>query len=133
MQGYITSTAIEQAKLPNRQLIHLTETGARRFNAWLETPTQCSVHAIRVEFTTRLYFLKQYRPHLVQGIIRSQINEVEKGLRRLEDTQASLPEDQAFNHLALDLRIKLLSSIIDWLDECSIKFTSNQYPFNEYE
>ena len=133
MQGYVTSTAIEQAKLPNRQLIQLTETGAQRFNAWLETPTQCSVHAIRVEFITRLYFLRQYQPHLVQGIIRTQINEVEKGLVRLEDTRVSLPEDQAFNHLALDLRIKLLSAIITWLDECSIKFTSNQLPFDEYE
>jgi DNA-binding PadR family transcriptional regulator len=131
-KGFIISTAIEQEKLPNRQLLHLTEAGIQRFNTWLETPTQCSVHAIRVEFITRLYFLQQYQPQQVQEVIRKQINEVDMGLHRLDETRTILPEDQAFNHLALDLRIKLLRSIFTWLDECRDQFTSNELAKDEY-
>jgi DNA-binding PadR family transcriptional regulator len=121
-QGYIISTTIEQEKLPARQLLHLTEAGAIRFNTWLNTPTKCSVHAIRVEFITRLYFIQQYYPQKTQETIRGQSSEVQKGVERLEDVRASLPEGQTFNHLALDMRIKLLNSIISWLNECHEAF-----------
>jgi DNA-binding PadR family transcriptional regulator len=126
-QGYIEATIVQQEKLPARQLLTLTEIGLDRFNTWLETPTPCSVHAIRVEFITRLYFIQQYQPDLIQEIIRRQMDEVVKGIQQLEETQSGMPGDQAFNHLALDLRIKLLSSIITWLDECRLKLASNLF------
>jgi DNA-binding PadR family transcriptional regulator len=133
IQGYIGSTTIEQEKLPNRRLFHLTDTGIQHFNDWLNSPTQCSVHAIRVEFITRLYFLQQNQPHRLQEVFRTQINEVEKGLQRLEETRLFLAEDQAFNHLALDLRIRLLRSIITWLEECRKKFSPNPFSKDKYE
>jgi DNA-binding PadR family transcriptional regulator len=131
-QGYIQATAIPQEKLPTRQNLLLTERGLERFNNWLNTPTQCSVHAIRVEFITRLYFIQQYQPHQMQEAIRVQIEEVKKGLHRLKDTQASLPEDQVFNHLALEMRLRLLSSIISWLEECREKFASDEFNKDEF-
>ena len=53
------------------------------------------------------------------------MDEVVKGMQRLEEMQSVVPGDQAFNHLALDLRIKLLGSIITWLDESRLKLASN--------
>jgi len=126
-QEYIEATIVQQAKLPARQLFSLTEIGLDHFNTWLEAPTPCSVHAIRVEFITRLYFIQQYQPDLIQEIIRRQTDEVLKGIQQLEKTQSRVPGDQTFNHLALDLRIKLLSSMITWLDECRIKLASNLF------
>jgi DNA-binding PadR family transcriptional regulator len=122
-QGYIQSSSIQQEKLPSRHLLNLTEIGLQRFNTWLDAPTMCSVHAIRVEFITRLYFIQMYQPHKIQETIRIQYEEVQKGLRRLEDVRRKLPEDQKFNHIALDMRIKLLNSIFSWLDDCSKQFT----------
>jgi PadR family transcriptional regulator, regulatory protein AphA len=124
-QGSITSTTVEQEKLPSRQLLYLTDVGYHRFNTWLDTPTSCSVHAIRVEFITRLYFIKQYQPQKIQDIIRSQSTEVRKGLYRLEGMRSSIPAIQTFNRLALDMRIKLLTSIISWLEECDDVFAHN--------
>ena len=124
-QGYIRSSSVHQEKLPPRQLLQLTETGLQRFNTWLETPTKCSVHAIRVEFITRLYFIQMYQPQKIQEAIRIQYEEVQLGLNRLNDMRANLPENQTINHLALDLRIKLLNSIVKWLDECREKFATN--------
>lgn len=116
--GFITAALIEQEKLPSRQLFHLNESGLHRFNTWLDTPTKCSVHAIRLEFITRLYFIYLYQPTKILDAIRLQIREVQIGLLRLEEMHLSIPEEQTFNCLALDLRIKLLRSIIRWLDEC---------------
>jgi DNA-binding PadR family transcriptional regulator len=130
-QGYIQATAVPQEKLPTRQLLQLTESGLKRFNAWLNTPTQCSVHAIRVEFITRLYFLQKYQPHQMQEAIRVQVSEVKKGLQRLDETQGNLTEDQVFNHLALEMRISLLRSIISWLEECREKFTTDEFTQNK--
>jgi len=118
LQGFISSTAVEQEKLPPRQLLHLTEAGIQRFTAWLNTPTRCSVHAIRVEFVTRLYFTRQYYPARTQEMIRIQLAELRAGIKRLRVTRASLAGDHTFDRLALDLRIRLLNSILGWLKEC---------------
>jgi DNA-binding PadR family transcriptional regulator len=124
-QGYITSTFVQQEKLPPRQLLHITEMGLDKFNAWLDQPTMCSVHAIRVEFISKLYFIQQYHPQNIQETISVQSREVQRGLDRLEKMRISIPEAQTFNHLALELRIRLLSSIVSWLDECRGKLSPN--------
>jgi len=118
LQGYITSTEVEQEKLPPRQLLSLTDAGLQRFNTWLETPSRCSVHAIRVEFTTRLYFIHRYYPAQTREAITVQLTQVREGIKHLREARASLEEDQLFVRMALDMRIRLLGSIIDWLGEC---------------
>ena len=121
-QGFISSTSIEQDKLPSRRLLQLTVSGSQRFNEWLDTPTKCSVHAIRVEFITRLYFLRQTHPDKIEKVINAQIGEVVAGLNRLRNVHSDLSEGQPFNRLALELRISLLNSILVWLDECRKEF-----------
>ncbi|OGO29740.1 MAG: hypothetical protein A2136_06710 [Chloroflexi bacterium RBG_16_54_11] len=123
-QGYITSKTIIQEKLPARQLLQLSELGLKRFVSWLDTPTKCSVHAVRVEFITRLYFTQLYYPNKIQETIRNQVEEVNAGLKRLEEIRKGLPADQTFNRLALDMRLKLLDSIIGWLIGCCEEFVT---------
>jgi DNA-binding PadR family transcriptional regulator len=118
-QGYITSTCVEQEKLPPRLLLHITESGTTRFETWLQSPTKSSVHAIRVEFITRLYFAQLYYPQTTQEMIRVQRDMVTVGLKKLQEDLADLPNDQTVNCLALELRIKLLNSVISWLSECN--------------
>jgi DNA-binding PadR family transcriptional regulator len=117
-QGYIKATQIEQEKLPTRKFLHITDAGRERFEDWLDTPTKPSVHAIRVEFITRLYFMQLYYPQKVTPLIRAQIEAVTDGLVQQEKNLRELPDDQMFNRLALELRIKLLHSLISWLKEC---------------
>ena len=117
-QKYIAATPIAQEKLPPRQLLQITEQGQQWFDAWLSTPTKCSVHAIRTEFITRLYFTHQYYPARTLETIDRQIDEVMSGITRLTNERAGIPVDQGFNRLALELRIKLINSILSWLEEC---------------
>src|SRR5574342_83662 len=61
-QGDISAEEIPQEKLPPRQLLHMTPQGRKRFLDWLEAPTGGSTRAIRLEFVTRLYFMRLYMP-----------------------------------------------------------------------
>jgi DNA-binding PadR family transcriptional regulator len=117
-QGFIRSTYVEQEKLPARQQLELSTSGVERFEAWLFRPTRPSVHAIRVEFITRLYFTRLYHPMRLQGMVKSQAKVVKAGLDQLQKQLDKLPEDQAYSRLALELRVELLSSVDRWLDRC---------------
>ncbi len=117
-QGDISSRHLEQEKLPPRQLLQITPSGRRRFQSWLRHPSGSSVRSIRLEFITRLYFARKLYPGRVQSIIAAQTAEVKADLERLHGILASVPPEQAFNRLGLELRIRQLYSISDWLGEC---------------
>jgi DNA-binding PadR family transcriptional regulator len=115
-QGYISSRAVEQEKLPPRLLLSITEQGKERFEYWLNQPTKSSVHAIRVEFVTRLYFTELYHSENTQDMIREQIEVVKSGLTQLQASLVTIPTERIYDRLALELRIQLLSSVINWLN-----------------
>jgi PadR family transcriptional regulator, regulatory protein AphA len=121
-QGCISSTTVEQEKLPAIQYLTITPAGRRRFETWLEAPTGSSVRAIRLEFITRLYFTQKLAPEKIPSMLDAQTSEVQTTLARLEAGLAALPDSQTFNRLSLQLRIQQLRSIVDWLDECRQAF-----------
>ena len=124
-KGFIRGRIQEQEKLPARRMLEITEAGQGHFNNWMFAPSRLSVRAIRIELTTRLYFAQDAEPGLADEIITRQITETKIGLERLILTRSSIPEDQIFNHLGLDLRIRQLGSILDWLDSCRAKISSD--------
>jgi DNA-binding PadR family transcriptional regulator len=117
-QGYIRGVVQLQDNLPDRREFHLTEAGRAHFEEWLNRTSASSVHAIRVEFATRLFFTYYRDARLSDELIQNQVDEIRAGLVRLENTLGDLPEEQLFNRLGLELRIRQLSSAIDWLHEC---------------
>ena len=119
-QGFITGTVQEQAKLPARRQFRLTVAGRRRFETWLQTPTGSSVRAIRVEFVTRLYFARARSKQLAGDMIEMQTAETCADVERLQRMLAELPTEQTFNRLGLELRIRQLASIVEWLNGCRV-------------
>ena len=117
-KGFITGETREQDRLPARRIYHLTASGKKRFNIWLATPSRSSVRAIRVEFTSRLYFARENDPEFAHELIDAQIAETRAGLDRLKAMLEGIPEEQAFNRLGLDLRLRQLGSILAWLKDC---------------
>jgi len=117
-QGYITGTVQEQEKLPSRRWFRLTPPGRRRFNSWLCSSASYSVRAVRVEFTTRLYFAHALDPDRLSDLIESQTAEIQSGLTQLQTMLAEIPPEKIFNRLGLELRIRQLSSLLDWIAEC---------------
>ena len=117
-QGFIDGSLQEQEKLPARRLFHLTEDGRERFEAWLWAVSGSSVRSIRLEFLTRLYFARRLDPRRALGLVDAQIGETRRGLGRLQQMQDSIPEGGLINQLGLDLRIRQLESILEWLEGC---------------
>lgn len=118
-QGLICSTLAPQARLPTRRLLELTPAGRAQFEAWLAAPTGASMRAIRVDFITRLYFAARLRPEMIPGMVAEELNTVRAGLRALQASLAALPASQHFNRLALELRIRQLAAVTDWLADCT--------------
>ena len=112
--GYLSNQPIPQAKLPPRQLLQITQAGGQHFEEWMRTPTGSSVRAIRMEFLTRLYFSQAEN----EQIFNMQQAEIEKNIERLKTTLQRLPAEQVFNRLSLELRIRQLNLVLNWLDDC---------------
>lgn len=119
-RGMVVARLQKQDKLPDRYIFELTPAGLKRFEDWLHTPTPCSVRAIRVEFTTRLYFARASNPSLARELIAEQTHAVEQGITRMEATLERYSSKQTFNRLGLQLRIAQLRIILDWLKQCEI-------------
>jgi DNA-binding PadR family transcriptional regulator len=128
MRGEISMEEVLQEKLPPRQLLHITEQGRRHFLEWLDTPSGGSTRAIRMEFVTRVYFLKMYLPEKLIPAFERQRSEIEVHIRRLKTIYIDLPAEQIYNRMSLNMRLKQLRLVLEWLDECRVTFQSEQLP-----
>ena len=107
-----------QKKLPARRSFTLTPAGRERFEAWLYAPSRPTVRATRVEFTSRLYFARSIDMDLAHRLIDEQIAETSAGLARLQQRLTRIPPEQVFNRMGLELRIRQLILIYEWLESC---------------
>ena len=124
-RGDISAEEILQEKLPSRQLLHITPQGRKNFLDWLNTPSGGSTRAIRMELITRLYFLNMYFPKKLTQAFDQQRAEAETHIQRLEKTCAELPGEQIYNRMSLEMRIKQLKFVLEWLDDCQKYFQQN--------
>lgn len=116
--GYLSNQLISQEKLPPRQFLHITPTGHQHFTEWLQTPSGGSVRAIRMEFLTRLYFICVTQPGNMASLFHAQSTEIDKNIQRLTTLLERLPSEQIFNRMSLDMRIRQLHLVLDWLEDC---------------
>jgi DNA-binding PadR family transcriptional regulator len=121
-QGDISVEEVLQKKLPSRQLLHITPQGRKNFLDWLNAPSGGSTRAIRMEFITRLYFINLYFPEKLAYVFNQQRTEVEIHIRRLENLCAELPDEQIYNHMSLEMRLKQLKFVQEWLNDCQEYF-----------
>jgi len=116
-KGDITVEEISQDRLPARHLLHMTPSGRQRFLEWLSAPSGGSTRAIRMEFVTRLYFLQNDMPEKIGEAFRSQRAEAESHIQRLEKMFSQLSAEQTFNRMSLDMRLRQLKVVLEWLDD----------------
>jgi PadR family transcriptional regulator, regulatory protein AphA len=116
--GCLTTILQPQDKRPDREMLQLTERGKIDFEAWLYTPTSGSARAIRVEFITRLFFATNLSEHLSSRLIQEQITAINDDLNILIKRVSAIPEQQIFNRMGLDLRIRQLTGVVAWLEDC---------------
>jgi DNA-binding PadR family transcriptional regulator len=117
-QNAIIGALQEQDKLPARRLFSLTSLGQERFEGWLGATSASSVRTIRLEFLTRLYFAIQRSPAFAHKVVDAQLASAQAGLERLRKLSGEIPQGQLVNNLSLELRIRQIESILDWLQGC---------------
>ncbi|HJS20757.1 MAG TPA: PadR family transcriptional regulator [Anaerolineales bacterium] len=123
-RGDISAQEIPQEKLPPRQLLHMTEQGRKNFLEWLDTPSGGSTRAIRMEFITRLYFMNMYFSEKIKQTFDQQRGETKTNVKRLEKTLAEIPAEQIYNQMSVEMRLKQLNLVLEWLDEIQKNFQS---------
>ena len=116
----ISVKTIEQEKLPARQLLRLTAQGRRRFDDWMGE-VSLNARSIRLEFLTRLYFARLYQPDKVASIHQAQWDATSAAIARLERLVANLPPGQQFNRFSLNLRLRQMELIREWMMEVKMK------------
>lgn len=121
-RGDISARVVEQEKLPARQMLYISEAGRRRFFEWLELGIAANARSIRLEFLTRLYFTQLHRPENMSRIYEAQADEMETAIERLESLLEHLPPEQVFNRLSLDLRLRQMRLIQNWMAEIRTQF-----------
>jgi PadR family transcriptional regulator, regulatory protein AphA len=131
-QGFIQGVTEEQEKLPSRQRYHLTESGRQRLESWLTRPSGSSVRAIRVEFVTRLYFAPLLGVEMPSRLFDAQLEETRSGLKRLEGLLAETPAEQVFNRLGLDLRVRQLKAVLEWLQDSAAILEMNRSNYEDF-
>ncbi|NPV75525.1 MAG: helix-turn-helix transcriptional regulator [Anaerolineae bacterium] len=115
-EGLVTATLQQIEKRPDRELLTLTDSGKIEFEAWLFAPTPSSSRAIRVEFITRLFFASNLSEHLCSHLIQEQANALRIHLEGLYARLNTIPRDQIFNRMGLELRIEQLKSVLSWVE-----------------
>jgi DNA-binding PadR family transcriptional regulator len=114
--GWITATLQQQEKRPDRDLLTLTDLGKTEFETWLYAPTPGSARAIRVEFITRLFFASNLNENLCSRLIQEQADTIRSHVDALYQRLHAIPQDQIFNRMGLDLRIRQLQSVLVWVE-----------------
>ena len=115
-QGDISGKEVIQEKLPPRQMLHMTPQGRKHVLEWLDTPSSGSLRSIRMDFVTRLYFLRLYMPENLMQAFSRQRTEAESIIQRIKKRLAELPDEQIYNRMSLELRIEQLKTVLEWLD-----------------
>lgn len=121
-RGDISVQVVEQEKLPARQMLHITDAGRQRFFEWLESGTGQNARSVRLEFLTRLYFTQLHRPETMGQIYHAQFIEIKSIILRLERLLEHLPPEQTFNRLSLDLRLRQMRLLQNWITEIRKQF-----------
>jgi len=103
-------------------MLRITASGRRRFMNWLDKSVSRNARAIRLEFLTRLYFARLHKPELLKPIYEAQLAEIKASIERLEKQLGDLPINQAFNRLSLELRLRQMQLILEWMGQIRISY-----------
>ena len=121
-RGDISAHTVEQDKLPARQRLRITSQGRRRFTQWLTGGSASNARGIRLEFLTRLYFSNLHTPENTAHIHAAQSVEIRRDIERLEEMLVRIPQDQTYNRLSVDLRLRQMKLIREWMAEIRTQF-----------
>ena len=120
-RDWIKSSVEIQETRPPKKIFSLTVKGNRAFEQWLFSPT-IHVRDLRIEFLSKLFFIKELRMKDGEKLVESQTALLES----LKDSLGKRRKDkkEGFQRLVLDARIANIASWIDWMKRSAATFLS---------
>ncbi len=115
-QGLVSGLVEEDSRGPSRRHFAVTEMGQERFSRWLLEPSDCSSRVMRLEFISRLFFASMKGKKTLELVITEQIAASYRELGNHERIYEGLDASEVFNRLALDLRVRQLKAMLEWLN-----------------
>ncbi len=117
-RGLVTGTDEPATGAPPRRRFAVTPAGRAQFEHWLNSPTPPNVRAIRVEFTSRLYFAVTRERRLALRLVHEQAAQVAIYVADLQRQLDATPSERSFDRLGLALRVRTLTGVLAWLEDC---------------
>lgn len=73
-----------------------------------------------MEFLTRIYFASHMGEAVVIRLIKEQASSTQKDLERMQARYHGMTHEEVFSRLGLELRMRQIISILDWLESCEL-------------
>jgi DNA-binding PadR family transcriptional regulator len=123
--GLICVTLRSQGARPPRRVCALTEAGRAAVLRWMDEPVS-RPREVLLDFPLKLYLAQQHDPARALGLVRSQRDLFAAQLTdlRSELQPAVQIEQETFEDLVRDGRIKRIYSTLAWLDHCADVLTA---------
>jgi PadR family transcriptional regulator AphA len=121
--GVVVSQEELQERRPAKKIFTLTPSGRERFLDWVCSPVE-HVRDMRIEFTAKLFFIRELR--LTQGLtlIDKQIEALEEKLQVIESSKDKISDE--FQSLLYSFKASQTTAALDWLWECRACFSENE-------
>jgi PadR family transcriptional regulator, regulatory protein AphA len=117
IEGFIESTLIPNESHPPRKQYNLTDGGRASFLSWVQTPVNHG-RDVRQDFMARLYFASRLGKDTVARLLEQQKAVCQTWKDGVEQQLSSMTDDQSFDRLVYEYRLKQMDATLSWLDEC---------------
>ncbi len=112
-EGLVTHERVGQDNLPAKNIFSLTPEGTQVAKEWLEHPVN-HFRDMRLEFVTKLWFVRQAFPDQERLLIEKQLAVCRKKVEVFEGLKESCG-NQA-EALSIDFRVTVVKSTVSWLE-----------------
>ena len=121
--GVVVSQEELQERRPAKKIFTLTPSGRERFLHWVCSPVE-HVRDMRIEFTAKLFFMRELR--LTQGLtfIDKQIDVLKEKCQVIESSKHKISD--AFQALLYSFKASQTTAALDWLRECKASFSESE-------
>lgn len=124
-EGYLISHLLQIGSSPMRKEYHITVSGSVLFKQWMQEPV---LHGrdMRQIFLAKLYFAVKDSPETAMKLVMMQKSIAENWIEGIRMTLRDLTEEDQYDRLVLDSRLKQTTAWLEWLDECSLSHIINR-------
>lgn len=112
-RGLVSGAELEKGTAAARRRLSLTAEGRGLLETWLGEVSPCTPRALRLEFITRLHFVRSLHPDRAANVLEAQRAAVAAEAARA----GAAPSGGGIDGLAASFRSRQLEAALEWIEE----------------